>query len=91
MIPLDYSKAKIKNLLSIIDEPTHEDLLFEIIDFLENENRHDGKFTTHETYLKTRTRILSSVTKDLNKLVELGYLEKHKQSTYEVIKHCWEK
>ena len=39
------NKAKIKNLIGIIENPIPEDLLFEIVSFLEKENRLDEHFT----------------------------------------------
>ena len=94
MKPLDISKAKIKHLIGIIEEPTLEDLLFEIVYFLDEERRYDGEtsqFKTREAFFKTRVRILESISDDLDKLVEMGYLEKLKYSSYRVIKHLWEK
>jgi hypothetical protein len=54
MLPIIIKKAKIKNLIGIIDNPTYEDLLFEIAQFLTQENRLDGEFKTREVSLKTR-------------------------------------
>ena len=94
MKPLDISKAKIKHLIGIIEEPTHEDLLFEIVYFLDEERRYDeetSQFKTREAYFKTRVRILETISDDLDKLVEMGYLERLKYSSYRVVKHLWEK
>ena len=91
MKPINENNVKIKNLIGLIDNPTHEDLLFEIVSFLDNERRYDGEFRGHDAYLKTRIRLSSSLADDLIKLVEMGYLEKLKYSNYRVIKHLWEK
>jgi len=91
MKPINQNSAKIKNLIGIIDNPTLEDLLFEIVSFLDNERRYDDEFKTHEAFLKTRVRISSLLSEDLDQLVEMGYLEKCKYSNYRVIKHLWEK
>ena len=90
MKPINREKIKIKNLLGIIDEPVHEDLLFEIVEFLESEGRMDGKFKKSEMSLKTRCRINPELVDDLETLCELKYLEKEKYSFYKVIKHPWE-
>jgi len=91
MKPVDYGKVKIKNLINIIDNPTLEDLLFEIVYFLDSEGRYDDEFKTHEAFLKTKVRLSSLLSDDLDKLTEMGYLKKTKYSNYCVVKHPWEK
>jgi len=91
MKPINEKDVKIKNLIGIIENPTLEDLLFEVVSFLDNERRYDSEFKTHEAFLKTRVRISSLLSDDLDELVKLGYLEKGKYSNYKVIKHLWEK
>jgi hypothetical protein len=90
MKPINQKIVKIKNLIGIIEEPTYEDLLFEIVSFLASENRFDGEFKTRDVFLKTRVRINSELLDDIEKLVELGYIEKLKYSSFKVIKHLWE-
>jgi hypothetical protein len=91
MKPIDHSKVKIKNLIGIVENPTLEDLLFEIVSFLDNERRYESEFKTHEAFLKTRTRLSDLLSEDLDQLAQIGYLEKLKYSNYRVIKHLWEK
>lgn len=91
MKPIDENICKIKNLIGIIENPTLEDLLFEVVSFLDSERRYESEFKTHEAFLKTRVRMSSLLSEDLDKLVDLGYLEKLKYSNYRVIKHLWEK
>lgn len=91
MLPIDIKVVKIKNLIGIIDNPTHEDLLFEIVNFMNDEKRYDGEFKLRDVSLKTRSRISSDLSNDIEELVKLGYLEKLKYSSYRVIKHLWEK
>jgi len=91
MKPININNVKIKNLIGIIENPTLEDLLYEIVSFLDNESRYDSEFKTHEAFLKTRVRLSSLLSEDLDKLTELGYLEKLKYSNYRVVKHLWEK
>ena len=90
MKPVKRKNVKMKNLIGIIDEPTIEDLLFEIVDFLDKQGRFDGEFKVREVSFLTRVRIGSELTEDLNKLVKLGYVEKLKYTSYKVIKHLWE-
>jgi len=89
MEKINRKKLKIKNLIGIIDTPTHEDLLFEIVDFLEQEGRSDGEFKKQEVSLKTRSRIEKEIADDLQVLCDVGYIEKGKWSSYKVIKHPW--
>jgi len=90
MRPINIKNVKIKNLIGLIEKPTYEDLLFEIVNFLNDEKRYDGEFKTRDVFLKTRIRIKNDIIDDLDKLVDLGYLEKLKYSSYKVIKHLWE-
>jgi hypothetical protein len=90
MKPINENSVKIKNLIGIIENPTLEDLLYEIVSFLDNERKYDYEFKTHEAFLKTRVRISSLLSDDLDELVKLGYLEKGKYSSYKVAKHLWE-
>ena len=90
MKPLDKEKVKIRNLIGILEEPTIEDLLFEIVLFLDNDTRYESSFKASEAFQRTSVRINSSLSKDLDHLVELGYLEKNKGSLYKVVKHLWE-
>ena len=91
MKPINQKIVKIKNLIGIIDNPTYEDLLFEIVNFLNDEKRFDGEFKVRDVALKTRVRISSDLTNDIDKLVDLGCVEKLKYTSYKVIKHNWEK
>ena len=90
MKPIKRKNVKMKNLIGIIDEPTHEDLLFEIADFLDKQGRFDGEFKVREVSFLTRVRIKSELTEDINELVKLGYVEKLKYTSYKLLKHLWE-
>lgn len=89
MKKINRQKIKIKNLIGIVDEPVHEDLLFEIVDFLESESRMDGVFKKAEVGLKTRCRINEEIVDDLETLCDLNYIEKGKYSEYTILKHPW--
>ncbi len=70
MKKINKKSVKIKNLIGIVDNPTHEDLLFEIVQFLEAENRLDGEFKKWDVVVKTRCRIGPSLEEDLNVLIK---------------------
>lgn len=70
--------------------PKIEDILFELVDFLEKENRMDGKFNYWEICNKTFTRINENIDLDIEELIKLGYIEKEKYTQYKVVKHLWE-
>jgi len=90
MEKINKKKIKIKNLIGIVDNPTHEDLLFEILQFLEDENRLDGEFKKWDVSVKTRCRIKSSLEEDLHELVDRGYLDHTRYTLYKIVKHPWE-
>jgi hypothetical protein len=90
MKPIIKENVKLKNLIGIIPEPTIEDLLFEIVQFLDNEKRYDGEFKQREVSMYTRVRIKNELNKDLEELIKKGYIEKLKYTSYKVIKHLWE-
>jgi len=90
MKPINKEIVKLKHLIGIIPNPTYEDLLYEIVNFLNNELRFDGEFKMREVSLKTRIRVNLDVNDDIEKLIEMGYIEKLKYSSYTVIKHLWE-
>lgn len=90
MKPIKKKNVKMKNLIGIIDSPIYEDLLFEIVQFLDNSKRHDGEFKLREVSMYTRVRIGSELQDDIDELIKLGYLEKLKYTSYKVLKHIWE-
>jgi hypothetical protein len=87
---INKDKVKIKNLLGIIEDPVIEDLLFEIVFFLDKEDRLDKLFTTKEITLKTKIRISDTLQLDLNNLVDKGYIQQHSKTKFKLIKHLWE-
>lgn len=87
---INRKKIKIKNLLGIVDEPTYEDLLFEIVNFLEKESRLDDDFIKYEVGLKTRCRIGENLEDDLSKLQDLGYIQHRGWTKYHLLKHPWQ-
>lgn len=90
MKPVQKQNVRMKNLIGIIPEPTYDDLLFEIVYFLDNYKRYDGEFKVREVSLLTRVRIGKDLQDDIDKLVELGYVKKLKYTAYQIVKHKWE-
>lgn len=72
-----------------MDNPTPEDLLFEIVSFLEKEKRLDEEFIKQEVGLKTRCRIEENLDLDLKKLQDLGFIEHKGWTKYKLLKHPW--
>lgn len=90
MKPIQKQNTKMKHLIGIIEEPTYEDLLFEIVQFLDNTKRYDGEFKIREVSLYTQIRIEKDLNADIAKLEKLGYIKKIKYTLYKVLKHNWE-
>lgn len=80
----------LKYLIKFNIHPNIEDLLYEIVNFLDVENRLDGEINLAEIINKTSTRINNNIEEDLKILIDNGYLEKLKYTKYRVIKHLWE-
>ncbi len=72
-----------------IINPCIEDILYELINFLEIENRFDGEFNHWEICNKTITRI-NTIEEDIEELINKGYIEKLKYTKYKIISHPWE-
>lgn len=83
LVPLKY-------LIKFNTTPSINDLLYEIVNYLEIENRLDGEINLAEIINKTSTRINNNIEEDLKILIDNGYLEKLKYTKYRVIKHLWE-
>jgi hypothetical protein len=90
MKPINQNIVKMKNLIGIIENPSIEDLLFEIVQFLDNERNYNGEFKLRDVSLKTRVRISSNLKHDMDELEKLGYVENLHYSSYKVLKHLWE-
>ena len=91
MKPIDKNKLPLKYLINFtIINPCIEDLLFEIVNFLDKDNRYDGEINYWEICNKTVTRISDNIDDDINILIERGFIEKGKYTKYNIIKHLWE-
>jgi len=88
--PINKNKVKIKNLLGIIEDPKIEDLLFEIIFFLDSENRLNEEFSKKEINLKTKYRFNEDLSKDIRELINKGYLSQIAKRRYMLLQNLWE-
>lgn len=80
----------LKYLIRFTIFPDINDLLYEIVNYLELENRMDGEFNIAEVVNKTHTRIGDNVEEDLQTLINKGFIEKLKYTKYRIVKHLWE-
>ena len=87
---INKNKIKIKNFLGMVEQPTLEDLLFEIVFFLEKESRLEDEFIKQEVNLKTRCRISEDLEKDLLDLRDKGYIEHKGWTKFKLLKHPWQ-
>lgn len=91
MKQINKNKLPLKYLINftIINTNTM-DLLFEIVNFLDKEQRYDGEINYWEICNKTVTRIGDTIDDDIQLLINNGYLEKSKYTKYKVITHPWD-
>lgn len=68
---------------------TPEELLFEICKFIQKEERSDLEFNLADINFKTKVRLSDNIENDLEKLIELGYIEKLKYTKYKLLKTLW--
>lgn len=90
MKPINKKLVPLKYLIKFNTTSSINDLLYEIVNYLEIENRLDGEINLAEIINKTSTRINKNIEDDLKILIDNGYLEKLKYTKYRVIKHLWE-
>lgn len=86
MIPLNFKKVELKYLIDCIDIPTKYDLLFEIANFLHQENKDE--FNEWELKNKTKYR-LGTLEENFQYLIDEGFIEKTKYTKYKLINHIW--
>ena len=67
--------------------PSKYDLLYELTEFLEAEQKEE--FNEWELKNKTKSRV-NSLEENLQTLIEEGYIEKSKYTKYRLIKNMWQ-
>lgn len=67
--------------------PSKYDLLYELTEFLEAEQKEE--FNEWELKNKTKSRI-NSLEENLQTLIDEGYIEKSKYTKYRLIKNMWQ-
>lgn len=80
-VPLRYALGKFLG--------TPEELLYELCRFIQKEERSSLEFNLAEATNKTSVRLTDTVENDLDKLIELGYVEKLKYKKYKILKSLW--
>lgn len=88
---INKKKVKIKYLIGFKKDeiPEIEGLLYEIVSFLEENERMDGEINNWEILNKTTYRVNNSIEDDIKELIDKGYLEQGKYTKYKVISHPW--
>lgn len=88
---INRKKVKIKYLIGFKKDeiPEIEGLLYEIVSFLEENERMDGEINNWEILNKTTYRVNNSIEEDIKELIDKGYLEQGKYTKYKVISHPW--
>lgn len=85
---ININKVSLRQMLNIYDDNNINNLLFEIVYFLSKENRIDGIFTLKDVEQKTKYRISTSVSEDIQCLIEKGFVNP-KGAKYVIMKHPW--
>lgn len=67
--------------------PSKYDLLYELTEFLEAEQKEE--FNEWELKNKTKSRV-NSLEENLQTLIDEGYIEKSKYTKYRLIKNMWQ-
>ena len=88
MLEINVLKVELKYKIGYTKEsPTKYDLLYEIAEFLQAENKED--FNEWEVKNKTKSR-LGTLEENLQGLIEEGFIEKEKYTKYRLLKHLWQ-
>lgn len=85
---IDKNKVPLKYLIGYTNvEPTKYDMLYELVEFLQNENK--DTFSESELKGKTKSRF-GTYEENFTELVNEGFIVKDKYSKYKLVKHLWE-
>lgn len=88
MFKIDKNKVELKYLINFVKyNPSKYDLLFEISNFLESENK--DTFNEWELKNKTHSRV-GTLDENIKILIDEGYIEKDKYTKYKLLKHKWQ-
>lgn len=88
MITINKNKLPFKYLIDFtFINPTIEDLLYEIVSLVIDKN--ENIINNWEINNKTKTRINENIEKDIQLLIDKGYLEKDKYTKYKILHHPW--
>jgi len=87
MKPVDNNKVPLKYLIGYITNESLYDMLYELVMFLQNENK--DYFTEAEIKAKTKSRY-KSFDENFSALITEGFIKKDKYSRYQLVSHLWE-
>lgn len=88
MLQIDPFKVQLKYKIGFTKtNPDKYDLLYELAEFLQNENKEE--FNEWELKNKTKSRV-PTLEENVNILIEEGFILKEKYTKYRLIKHLWQ-
>lgn len=88
MLKIDKNKVQIKYRIGFTKTaPSKYDLLYELAELLEQENKEE--FNDWELKNKTKSRT-GSLEENLKALVDEGFIEPTKYTKYKLVKHLWQ-
>lgn len=87
MLPINQLKVELKYKIGYTKEnPSKYDLLYEIAEFLQLENKDE--FNEWELKNKTKSRF-GTLEENTKILIDEGFIEKEKYTKYKLLKHLW--
>jgi predicted transcriptional regulator len=87
MLPINQLKVELKYKIGYTKEnPSKYDILYEIAEFLQLENKDE--FNEWEIKNKTKSRF-GTLEENVKILIEEGFIEKEKYTKYKLLKHLW--
>jgi predicted transcriptional regulator len=87
MLPINQLKVELKYKIGYTKEnPSKYDILYEIAEFLQLENKDE--FNEWELKNKTKSRF-GTLEENVKILIEEGFIEKEKYTKYKLLKHLW--
>ena len=87
MLPINQLKVELKYKIGYTKEnPSKYDILYEIAEFLQLENKDE--FNEWELKNKTKSRF-GTLEENVKILIEEVFIEKEKYTKYKLLKHLW--
>ncbi len=87
MLKIDPFKVELKYKIGFTKiNPSKYDLLYELAEFLQNENKEE--FNEWELKNKTKSRV-PNLEENVKTLIDEGFISKEKYTKYKLLKHLW--